>query len=42
MSKKLFQLYLSPLSAKYEDVDQENTVGEQQSEEGTGPALYAG
>lgn len=41
MSKKPFQLYLSPLSAKYEDMFP-FTVGEQQSEEGTGPALYAG
>lgn len=33
MSKTMFQLYWSSLSAKYEDVDQGNVVGEQQSEE---------
>lgn len=38
----MFQLYLSPLSAKYEYGDKGKVVREQQSEEGTGPALDAG
>lgn len=41
--KKMFQLYWSSLSAKYEDVDQGNTdEGTTKREEWTGLSLYAG
>lgn len=42
-AKKMFQLYRSPLSANYEDVDRGNIDGRTtKREEWTGPSLYAG